>query len=647
MGTKSAFNAATDAAENLKNVQESQGFSEIEKLAETVGLKKHTDKVLAVKDTTSTAFGEQKECLAEITDDIKKEKKEEPKKKPLWKKITTGVVVGAIGAFAGKELLGGKKKTDETVDAVVETTDEAFEIINDEERLKEVNDTMEKSGKTYQDIQIVKKDLEIKHNLKRDTSEFWEKAKKYTEKNEGTGKKYGWKSLISEGWKSAEFKYDEEGNVTEKRGFFSRILVAFGIGGGLLKEWKTFQKLEKTGALATLKKTKEKKEEIEVKYKEVKGQVDEAMETKQDVIKPFREVPGIITLSKIYLKQLMGLMNDANKYKPEQIATKIKDISTNTASASMKFGKTMTTQPLELKKYFPGISLKMRGGFMVVEVLGKAMGDALRAGAKGYGFGTAMGAFKDTLMSSETWKDAIPIWGTIRSFQKIGKDDGRKKWSKWAEAGFSLALDAATVISLGTLSGAAIAARTGIFALGKATTKAVVVNQVRKASTRAVETASIESITGQAGKTLGKNVVKASGGKMALKLNLMLTTINQFFSKDEVQGVITEMKSEALTPEQRRTLRNYKKFENGDFSEEQESVFAEADKKRKEEIEHDEEKRSAGVLAETSLADEDEEGIPSSIVKSKQRDEEEEPQTLFGKAKKIVKEEIVNKVTTS
>ncbi len=638
MGAKSTFTAVQDAAENLKNVQESQGFDEVKNFAEIVGFKVQTDKALDIKDAASKSFVDKKEIAAETREDAET--------KPWWRRGLKWAIGGGFALVMGNKIFGGKEETEEITEKVVETTDEVIDIATDEKRLVEVNNSFKTAIEAERDLKEVNKKMNDKWKFKKEKSDkdwFVE-----LEKREKKYQKYGHIDVWKEAWEKTEFEYNKEtGKKEKKRNFFWRLLAFVPALTKTYAGWRSFEALKKSGTIDKIKQSKRYKDKAEQKIKEAEDKFEEGMETKREAFSAvFEENPGALQLSKDYFKKLANLTRNADKFSSAERASQLKKITREMAEeGTKKFGPGFSKMK-GFEKYMPGISIKSRGGFMVVEIIGKALGRALREGAEGGGLSHALGVFWEELGDANNWKDACPIWGTIRSAQRLSKKDDIPKWSKWLDFGLSAGMDIAMGVgiaaSFGTLSAPIIAAR------GAAGT--AVKNGLRKLTLKQVEKQVVKSgeeiITKGLTKKSRRSIAMAAGGRWGVRLNLMMATIGEFFG-DDIEDVKTEVKQEAyntlLTPEQKYFIALEKAAKNGEVPPEREAILAEEDKKRKEEIEHDEVEQEAGILTESSVEDEKEESSTKVEFDSK-KSLKAEPKTIISKTKKIVKEEIVSKI---
>ena len=139
---------------------------------------------------------------------------------------------------------------------------------------------------------------------------------------------------------------------------------------------------------------------------------------------------------------------------------------------------------------------------MFVEIIGPALGRALREGAEGGGISRAMGVFWEEVQDVENWKDACPIWGTVRSGERLTKEDDNPAWSKWVEFGLSAGMDVAMIAgiagSAGALSAPIVAARSAGGNLLR--------NGLRKGTMKQVAKQSLKT----SGKILSKGVKNSS-----------------------------------------------------------------------------------------------------------------------------------------
>ncbi len=601
MGFQSTVMAGKDAAEKLKNVQETQGFDEVEKLKERVGIKKQTDRALEIKDVASETFLDKKELAAEA-----REKAEE---KPWWRRGLKWAIGGGFGLLLGKELLGNKGE-----EVITETVDQGVDIVTDEEKLKETNDTFKAAIEAERAVKEVHKEVDEKWKFEKEKSDkdwFVE-----LEKKEVKYKKYGHTDAWKEAWKKTEYEYDPKtGEQTKKRNFFFRLFAFFPALTKTYAGWRSFEALKKSGAIEKIKKGKEYKDRAEKKVHEAEEEFNKGVEAKREGFEAvFAENPGALMVSKNYLKKLGNLTRNADKFSSPERADQLRKIVREAAEeGTKKFGPGFSKMK-GFEKYMPGISVKSRGGLMVVEIVGKSLGAALREGAEEGGWARAGSVFKEEITNSDNWKDACPLWGTWRSAERLAVDDDIPRWSKWLDFGLSAGMDVATGVALvGTLglaSPAILAARTAAGAAAKGGVRKLVTKQLLKQGVRGGENFARKEFTKETRKGFTKNVLRTAGGKWGVRLNLMMTTLGEFFGED-VEEIKTEVKHEAyntlLTPEQRYAIALEKAARSGTPLPEREAILAEEDKKQKEEIEVDEQRKQAGIFSNSTVKEKGEE----------------------------------------
>ncbi len=648
MGITSKITAAKDVMEKIKDLKESEGIPEVEKLAETIGLRHETDKALEIKDAVSESFIGKREIAAET--------EEEAKKRPWWRRGMKWVIGGGVGLLLGKKFIGKKGQ-----EMVAETVDQGVEIITDEEKLKGVNDTIVAAVNTKKEMEAL--DEEVDKKWKFEPKEKVDNWLEHIKAQEKKYEKYGTMDAIKEAWKNTEIEYDEETGERKKRNVFWRVFAFFPAVISTFKSWKVFEQFKKTGALEKIKQgelVKERLEERRQEYEEVEGKINQGIETKKIAFSAvFEENPGAVMISKNYLRQLSNLTRNADKYTSVERANQIRKIARHSVQAGTKqFGPEFMKME-GFQKYLPGVSIKQRGGFMMVEIVGSALGKALREGAEGGGISRALGVFWEEVKDVDNWKDACPIWGTIRSGQRLLKKDDNPAWSKWTEFGLSLGMDVATVVgivaSLGTASAPILAARTagGSFLRGgirKGALKQVAKNSVKaggKLFSRKTAKAGGKLFSRGLSKTTKKQIVMTAGGKWALRMNLMMATLGEFFG-DDVEEVKSEVRSEmvdaVLTDEQKYLIAIKEAVEAGEYAPEREAFFAEIDRKRKEEIDRDEQKSLAGIFSSDTSIEEGED--IAEVIQEKTEETTTEKPTLKGKIMEKAKEEIVRKFTS-
>lgn len=597
MGFKSTYNAGKDAVEKIKNVQETQGFDEVEKVAERFGLKKETDKALEIKDVASENFLEKTELIADT--------KDKTKDKPLWRRIMKGTIGTGFGLLLGKELLGDKGE-----DAVEETVDQGLDIVTDEEKLRQTNDTFKAAIEAERSVKDVHKKVDEKWKFEKEKNDkdwFIE-----LEKREKKYDKYGHKDAWKEAWEKTEYEYDSKtGEQTKKRNFFFRLFAFIPALTKTYAGWRSFEALKKSGAIDKIKQSKRYKDKAEQKLKEAEDKFNTGIEAKNEGFEAvFAENPGALAVSRDYFKKLGKLTRNADKFSSTERANKIRKITQEVVrDGTRKVGPGFSKMK-GFEKYMPGISVKQRGGLMVVEIVGKSLGAALREGSQEGGWMRALDVFKEEITNSDNWLDAIPVVGTWRSAERLAVDDDIPRWSKWLDFGLSAGMDVATGVALvGTLglaSPAILAARTAAGAAVKGGVRKFTMKQLLKQGVKGGEKIVSKEVTKEARKGFTKNVLRTAGGKWGVRMNLMMTTIGEFFG-DDIDEVTTEVKHEAyntlLTSEQRYAVALEKAARSGDPLPEREAILAEEDKKQKEEIKYNEVKQSAGIFEKSSTAE--------------------------------------------
>ncbi|MCF7847176.1 MAG: hypothetical protein K9M51_04110 [Candidatus Gracilibacteria bacterium] len=564
----SSIKKASDAAKGVETLKHSDGAREVEKLASLITKGKETDKLLDTKEVLTESFTDKT--------DLERQTREKAKKAPWWKRGLKYVIGGGFGLLLGKEIFGGKKEdVEQAAENTVEVAEESVDIWTDEERLKELNDSIEQGKKTKEEIEEIEREMNEKHGFvpsEKPTKDNW---RVYLEEQEKKYADYGHRDAWSDAWEKTRFRYDKETGEKEKRSFVWRLFAFFPAVIGTYKKWKIFEKMKKSRMLDTVKTLDDKKGEAEKKIKEVEGKIEEGMEDKHEAFSAvFEENPYALNLSKQYFQKLGSLLHSADKYSSAERAEQIRSIHRDigkkgVAKFGPKFGKMKN-----FEKFLPSMKVKTRGGLVFVEVIGKSLGQALRAGSERGGWATAWDVFQHEMADGDNWKDAAPIWGTIRSFERLGVDDGRSRWSKWLEAGLSLGMDVATVVgivgSLGVATPGIIAARTAGGGILKSGMRKLAFKQMVRESAKTGEKFATKTFTKQASKTAGRKIVRTAGGKetrnmimrtaggkLSFKLHLMMTTISQFFGS-EVEETVGEVKHDFresfYTPEQKRFL---------------------------------------------------------------------------------------------
>jgi hypothetical protein len=588
---------AEEVGKKIKELKSSKGAEELKNLGETLLGKEK-------KETNPHSDVAKEYVDSEIKDLEKNIDRNEEKEKSRG--FFGTVVTGTLGLLGYKTLSGESK---ETVKNVVTTGEKVIDLATDrgpeaEEKRKEVNDAIVKSKEVHEEIKEVQEKTRQKFKLEKKVETFFEKAEKYGAED------YKIKNVLSEAWKETEFIYDEEGQIEKKRGFLSRLFAFLPLFFQKFKNREVFQNLRKNGTLDKLKSAKKTKEEIEKEIDELKTDVKTAKKTQKEVKRPFNESPGILWsgkeiwgLSKTYKQELRSLAEMAgnNKLTKPEIKKALLEIVNKYKKLGFEKGGEAFLNNTKLREAFPGFKVSetalkskslLRGNaaFRLIEVSGKALGAFLRTGRK-EGFSGGWESAKDVLTEADTWKDACPIWGTIRSFKKLNNGDGRSGWSKALEIGFSLGMDIAMIVGVVGSFGTATVGLVGARTAGMASLKGVAKRQLLR---EAEEMTSKESLT-----FFRKNAVKMAGGKWVVGFNLLATAAEEMFSDKDIDHLEQEAKSSLLTPEQQRSLRILKNQEAEYFQQQHINVIADKEEKeRKKELKIKEDLMLSGHVSE-------------------------------------------------
>lgn len=562
MSPKNIIASTQETLEKVEEIKNSKGADKLvgiaEKLSgkEKLSLQKKAEHALELKETTSKSFIEKANLKEEITDSFNG--------KSLLKKGMTAGLTSGFGL-----LLGKGKENKELAQNASEAMGEVTEIVTDEKELHEVNNTIRTAIETERKVEEVEAKVNQKWGFEKEKKgKNWIKE---LEKKETKYKKYNTIDAIKEAWDKTEFEVDNKTGNKTKRNFFFRLFAFFPSLTKTLSSWRSFEALKKSGAIDKLKRTQEAKEKADKKIKEAEGKIEKGLEAKKEAFSSvFEENPGAVNISKDYFKKLMHLTRNADKYTSAERADLIRKYAKEAATKGTKqFGPEFAKMK-GFEKYMPGVSIKTRGGLILVEVVGKSLGSALREGADEGGWARATDVFKEELMDMENWKDAAPGLGTWRSGERLFHDDDIPMWSKWADFGISLGMDVATAVaiwgSLGTATGAAIAARTAGGAAVRSSLRKLATKQMMKQGARGGKKFIQKEFSKEGRKKFTKRAIQTAGGKWSFKVNLMLTTIGEFFG-----GEIEESKAEAkvrardllLTTEQKRALLLMKAAETG------------------------------------------------------------------------------------
>ena len=570
MVRKSSLTAAKEAAEKVEELKNSAGAERLTNIAEKLSLSKKADHALELKDVTNKSFLEKTNLAGEITDKSKD-------KKSLLKRGVTGGFAGVLGLVAGKN-----KESDEIIATTTDAAGEVVEIATDEKKLKETNDTFQTAIEAERKIKEVNKKVDEKWGFEKEKSDKdWFKE---LEKKETKYKKYGTMDALKEAWQKTEFEVDSKTGEKKKRNFFFRLFAFFPALTKTWTSWKSFEKLKESGAIEKVKAGKKYKEDAEAQVDEAEAKMNKGLEAKKEAFSSvFEENPGALLVSKNYFKKLANLTKNADKYTSAERANLIRKYAQEAATKGTKqFGPEFAKMK-GFQKNLPGISIKQRGGFMLVEIVGKSLGAALREGSEEGGWARALDTFKEEIADSDNWKDACPIWGTIRSGQRLSHDDGAPQWSKWLDFGLSAGMDIASGIaivgSLGLATPGILAARTAAGAAAKGGVRKLAMKQMLKQSAKSAEKVAAKNFGKQSRKQFGKQAVRTAGGKWAMRLNLMMTTVGEFFGED-IDESVSEAKLQArdalMTEEQKRFVALTKAAKTGgelppsDVSDEQE-----------------------------------------------------------------------------
>ncbi len=596
---KNAIQKAKEIQDKAKDLESSEGTKELKKLGETLlGKEKKESKLQS--DVAKEYVGSE---LEELEDKVEAHESKERRKG-----FVGGMVTGALGLLGYKTLSGESK---EMVDRSVETGEQATEIFmkkgpEAEKKRKDINDAIMEAKELNHEAKELQEKAQLKFKLEKKAETFFEKAEKYGAED------YKMKNVLQEAWAETEFLYDEEGNIEKKRGWFGRLFAFLPLFFQKSKNREIFQKLRKNGTLDQLKSAKKSKEEIEKEIDELKEDVKEVKKSKQEVGRSFKESPGILwsskevfRLSKTYKQELRELakMAGGQKMTKKEIQKGLQNIVDKYRKIGIEKGGKSFLNNAKLKEHFPGFKvsetamkskkvLKGNVAFRLVEISGKALGAFLRTG-RHEGIGGGLEAAKDMVTDADTWKDACPIWGTIRSFEKLDDADGRSKWSKWLEVGFSLGMDVAMIVGIIGSFGTATAGLAGARTAGMASFKGVAKKQLIR---EAEEMGSKESLT-----FFRKNAVRMAGGKWVVGFNLVATVAEEMFSDNEIDEFGKDVKKSIIhnqfETEQEVTMALLQGRDR-QYIEQIRAAAAEEEKKRKKKLEKKEELISHGHIVE-------------------------------------------------
>lgn len=601
----------TAVKEKVEELQNSSGAEKVVGIAEklfgkeNISLQENADDALDLKDTTNKNFIEKRKLLAQTAD--------EAKSTSWWKKGLTAVVVGGFGVLVGKEILGNKKEQKEVAEKTAEVTGEVLNTLTDEEELEDTNDAYHSAIELKRETADINEQINEKFHF--DTSKEgtpWYLDKEKRDEKKTKYEKYGWIDASKDAWEKTEFSVDKEGNKT-KRNFFFRLFAFFPAFTQTMASWKTFEKMKDSGLIEKIEKGEARKQEIEARLDDAEAKMNSGLEAKREGFEAiFAENPGALAISKNYFKQLANLTKNADKYSSPERADLIRKYAKDAATKGTKqFGPEFAKMK-GFQKHLPGVSIKQRGSFMLVEIVGKSLGAALREGSEEGGWSRATEIFKNELTDSNNWKDACPIWGTIRSAKRLSHEDESPQWSKWLDFGLSAGMDVASIVgivaSFGSATPAILAARSAGGAAARTGVRNIGMKQVMRQSVKGGESFFKKALGKQSRKSFGNQAVRTAGGKWAFRLNLMTTTIGEFFGED-IDASLAEGRDQAekilidngLSIQQRRLLALREADKTGgalpprDYA----AFLTQEDKKNKKEIHKKEQKENAGIFTPT------------------------------------------------
>ncbi len=304
-------------------------------------------------------------------------------------------------------------------------------------------------------------------------------------------------------------------------------------------KWKSIKRYE--SEIDAYVRTKQKGKDIMAESEEARAAAKEGYKnykTGKDTVAVnpagMELIKGIKDKYKSKMHETTGLLL-RKKITPRQAAEQVKKITTETANEGMKNGKVEFMKQVKENK-FPGLKVKRIGKFMGIEIMTRGIIEGIEQ--------RSFGAFTETITDSETWKEAVPIWGSIRSVDRLFIENGEPMWAKIADAGLNVVGDiymiGTTVGTLGIGTGVAAAGRVGIVAAGKGVIKKLMtkegVKQTAKGSARAAK---------------GGVVSAGKWGAAALTLGFALDKV---FPEGKIEQVASDIAVGSLTPGQKKLL---------------------------------------------------------------------------------------------
>lgn len=222
---------------------------------------------------------------------------------------------------------------------------------------------------------------------------------------------------------------------------------------------------------------------------------------------------------------------------PKKAAQQIKKITTQTANEGLKKGKLEFLTEVRKGK-FPGLAVKTTGKFMAIEIFTRGFLEGIEQ--------RRFGAFTETITDSNTWAEAVPIVGSVRSVERLFIDNDEPFLAKIADAGLNIAGDMylgyITVQSLGLgTATVGMAGRAGLIAAGRKGLQKLVTRQgARQALKNAPKNAK------KAMAALGRN-----WGTAAFVTGLALTSA---FPEGKIEEIVTDVAVNNLTSGEKKLL---------------------------------------------------------------------------------------------
>lgn len=308
--------------------------------------------------------------------------------------------------------------------------------------------------------------------------------------------------------------------------------------------------------------------EMKKRVEEVRVNVHDAKETIHNITDPLKENPITKSATRNVVSRLKesgkSLFKNGKTINSQEFLTETKTLFNKTISEGVQMGKGSFIKEIAQHKV-PGMNLRMSGKFIAVEVLSRSLLEAIRTGN--------LGDFPETLMSSNTWIEAIPGVGSWHSVKRLFSDNGDPLWAKVLDAGMNVVGDGmlvagivGSVFTFGASGAAGVGGRAALIAGGRKLLRTFTMKEIKST----IKKQGIKALSKEAGEEVfeegAKAVVKQQGkksflkevvlstGKWTLGMHAMEEIFQQIFPDGYVTNVVTDIALDQLTPQQRRLV---------------------------------------------------------------------------------------------